>query len=181
MRLVITHWVTYHINTHIQCNHFIWAWFCFFSFKDRITSRHSVTKTQGRGCVSVPLRVPRPGQNVGKVAQCLSHDPWEEAFFLLGPWLEMTCHRKPKTSNTSTRFNIEYMSRLWDTSSHCPCLPAHNRLNAVLTERVIHKFLYSRIYTSVHIRSSPSNKPHFVHNCSCSPYVTFPQFISHSD
>lgn len=26
-------------------------------------------------CVSVPLRVDRPGPDVGKVAQCLSHDP----------------------------------------------------------------------------------------------------------
>lgn len=49
---------------------------CVFpSFEERMTRRDSEKQTEGRGYVSVPLRVPRPGQNVGKVAQCLSHDP----------------------------------------------------------------------------------------------------------
>lgn len=38
-------------------------------------------------CVSVPLRVPRPGPDVGKVAQCLSHDP-------RGSMIETEHHRK---------------------------------------------------------------------------------------
>lgn len=45
-------------------------------------------------CASVPLRVPRPGLDVGKVTQCLSHDPGEEAFSLLDPWMEVGRHRK---------------------------------------------------------------------------------------
>lgn len=46
-------------------------------------------------CAPAPLRVPRPGLSVGKVTQCLSHDPCEEAFLLLGPSLEMGM--SPKT------------------------------------------------------------------------------------
>lgn len=52
-------------------------------------------------CVSVPLRHYRRGPNVGKVAQCLSHDPWGETIFLLGPRLEMRHHRKPREVMTN--------------------------------------------------------------------------------
>lgn len=47
-------------------------------------------------CVSVPLRVPRQGPNVGKVAQCLSHDPWGKAALPLRPRMEMWHQRKCK-------------------------------------------------------------------------------------
>lgn len=47
-------------------------------------------------CVSVPLRVPRQGPNVGKVAQCLSHDPWGKAARPLRPRMEMWHQRKCK-------------------------------------------------------------------------------------
>lgn len=51
-----------------------------FPFQERKVGRDK-REAEERGrfsqevCVSVPLRVPRPGQNVGKVAHCLSHDP----------------------------------------------------------------------------------------------------------
>lgn len=61
-------------------------------------------RTEGRWSqdewVSAPLRVPRPGPNVGKVAHCFSHDPWEEAFFPLGPWMEKRRHRKTQERDT---------------------------------------------------------------------------------
>lgn len=46
--------------------------------------REKIEKREGweELCVSVPLRVPRQGPNVGKVAQCLSHDPWGKAALL---------------------------------------------------------------------------------------------------
>lgn len=51
---------------------------------------------------SVPLRVPRPELIVGKVTKWFSHDPREEAFFLLGPWMEKRCHWKPTKGALAT-------------------------------------------------------------------------------
>lgn len=117
------------------------SWLCLFFHwinddRVRVSDRDSEKKKEGRGCVSVPLRFPRPGKNVGKVAQCLSHDPWEKAFFLLGPWMEMRCHIKPKkgTTNTSTSQHTVhvtagaekpalticvYLTQLSNCHSHC--------------------------------------------------------------
>lgn len=76
--------------------------------------------TEGRGrekwrkeaCVSVPLRVPRPGVNVGKVAHCLSHDPRGAAFFLLSSWMEMGHQMKPRkgATNMSAHPNTHVMA-----------------------------------------------------------------------
>lgn len=44
--------------------------------------------------------------NVGKVTQCLSHDPWREAFFLLGPWAAMGHERKGPAYSPHLNMNV---------------------------------------------------------------------------
>lgn len=70
------------------------------SCQERIKGRDIQKKEEARA--SVPLRVPRPELIVGKVTKWFSHDPREEAFFLLGPWMEKRCHWKPTKGALAT-------------------------------------------------------------------------------
>lgn len=94
-------------------------------------------------CVSVPLRVPRPWPNVGKVAWCLSHDPWGEAFFLLDPWLEMRHQRKPRKRDNQHDHTSQQACYAWHW------FPAYIHLTAARTLAVdtednsqIHTFMW---------------------------------------
>lgn len=71
--------------------------------RERMTARdrkrHRRKRKTKYGSMCAFKSVPRPEPSVGKVAQCLSHDPCEEAFFLLDPWMEMRRHRKLRKAN----------------------------------------------------------------------------------
>lgn len=125
------------------------------------------TGTEGRGrerwskeaCVSVPLRVPRPGLNVGKVAHCLSHDPWGEAFFLLRSWMEMGHQIKPRkgATNITAHPNMHVMAES-ETLLLTVYVSQHtNHLIAALalTMRIIHTCIYKWHQLIV---TPPSNK-----------------------
>lgn len=70
-----------------------------FSFFEGGTDREKEGRERCKH-VSVPLTVPRPGPSVGKVAQWLSHDPWEEAVFLLRPRMEQGHRREQGTTHS---------------------------------------------------------------------------------
>lgn len=125
----------------------------------------------------VPLRVPRPGPNVGKVAQCLSHDPWGKAFFLLGPW--MRHHRKPRkgTTNISAHPNIYIMEGTESPLlTHCLRLQAHNHIIADSTSIEGDSQIPIFMQSQVTVTNPDISKQHA--NSYCYSYAAFPQFIS---
>lgn len=118
----------------------------------RVEDGEGQKETEGRGrerwrkevCVSVPLRVPRPGPSVGKVAQCLSHDPWGEAVFRLDPWMEMWHHRKPRKGTINISAHPDMHVAAGTETQRLPvyvCL--HTLAASTLTVSIIRTFLFS--------------------------------------
>lgn len=113
----------------------------------------------------MPLRVPRPGPSVGKVAQCLSHDPWGEAFFLLGPWMEMGHQRKSSKGWTNISAHPKMHATAGTqrvTASHYLFLHWHYCLiaSSILTVRIIYKFpILMHLQWQQHIHTSSYSIP----------------------
>lgn len=104
------------INTLIQSFPPMWA---------RIGIKKRETEGSGSMCVCA-FKSPQARVNVGKVAQCLSHDPWGEAVFLLDPWMKMWHQRKPKKGTTNIATHpFRHVTPDTETLGLPVCFPAH--------------------------------------------------------